>query len=186
MFSISTSVINRCSVVKWFHPYLHHMLDVLLKFCEAFFHRQQTLQSICLWVLREKTKWLAGGQDCNRWALSKKNIPGQTCSICCRSISRAGLMICRCRRNFRTTFSKAFSKITCSKSRSCNQRCLSFFYQILLSALCVNWCWSDSGGHLVIIQKLLLAQMLRSERERLFFFDRNNLAGYIIEFHFYW
>ena len=61
-----------------------------------------------------------------------------------------------------------------------------FFGKILLRALCVNWCLSDSGGHLIIIQKMLLAQMLRSERERLFFFDGNNLAGNIIEFHFYW
>ena len=38
------------------------MLDVLLKFCEAFFHRQQTLQSICLWVLRKKNQMIG------RWA----------------------------------------------------------------------------------------------------------------------
>ena len=33
--------------------HLHHVLDVLLKFRKAFFYCQQTLQPICLWVLKK-------------------------------------------------------------------------------------------------------------------------------------
>ena len=33
--------------------HLHHVLNVLLKFREAFFYCQQTLQAICLWVLKK-------------------------------------------------------------------------------------------------------------------------------------
>ena len=121
VWNSTAAVINR----KWFHPYLHHMLYVLLEFCEAFFNGQQTLQSICLRVLK-KVKMIGrlARKAIYRWVFIW-NLPGQTCSICCRSISRAGLMICKWRRNFLTTFSKAFSRITCSKSRSCRKKIFS-------------------------------------------------------------
>ena len=99
------------------------IFHILLKFCKAIFKRQQTLQTNWIWVLKKKPN----GNICgNRWAFFS-NLPGQTCSICCRSISRAGLIICKWRRNFLTTVSKAFSRITCSKSRPCRKIFSSYF-----------------------------------------------------------
>ena len=38
------------------NSYLLHMFYILLKFCQAFFNGQQTLQTICLWVLKKKNQ----------------------------------------------------------------------------------------------------------------------------------
>ena len=113
---------------------------------------------------------LAGNQQARQFFW---NLPGQTCSICCRSISRAGLMICKCRRNFLTTFSKAFSRITCSKSRSC-QIYIMFLTTNYPSTLCKLLFirrWRSS--------KLFLAQMPRINS---FFFNSKNHTGNIIGF----
>ena len=100
------NIINCGMTMILIRSHLDHKLNALLKLCKAFLNSQQTLQSICLWVLKKMAIGLFYS----------------TFSIGSRSLSRTGLMICKWRPNFPTMFSKAFSRITFSKSRFCCKR----------------------------------------------------------------
>lgn len=88
----------------------NHLADkfnILFKLSQTFLNREQSPQTICLRICFNLEKYFA------RIIFS---IGEWHTVTCCSNISKAGLIISRCRLNLATTFSKAVSRTTCSKS----------------------------------------------------------------------